>query len=178
MGKLSRNKLKKLIGSGKLSGMDVAKIALSEMWDGDHGRDGFLTHTERKAAVDGLTDDTAISAYNNWFGAFQTIRHVNNMAHISSLEVQNACYSAELILKRYLSDDRGAERPEKPIFGTKRSLTPMAIMTCRLKDIQDYMGELYFFNSLLSQISKITGLDFCGDICSWIIKAEIFWDRL
>ncbi len=113
--------LDKLIAKGNLSGFDAARIALAELWEGEHARDAILSPKQQREIQRKLKDGEDISVYNNWVREFGTICEVNHTAHIMSLMAQRTLSTLERILEgRIVSECMRLHRIMMPHIVTEK----------------------------------------------------------
>lgn len=103
MAGVHRDAIRKLLGKGSLSGFEVAKIILADLWEAEHVRDSILSENEMRVIRNRINDPRESSVKNDWLGAFGTICEVNHTAHIIYLNIQTELSTLESILEKYLT---------------------------------------------------------------------------
>lgn len=103
MATIHKDAVRKLLSKGNLSGFEVAKIVLADLWEEEHARDSVINENEQRAILDRLTNPNDVRTYNDWIGAFGTICEVKHTAHIMYLLTEGKLLNLETILRNYIT---------------------------------------------------------------------------
>ena len=187
-----RNQLKALLKRKDISGFDVAKIALHEMWEGEHAKDGLLTEAEREAMFDALRSSAQNAAqYQNWIDAYGAILELNSQAHIACLSVQKICFQLLLFLRRYIGNafTQGQDLDElkgllfhvpDEDFWKEMGNSPGEYMRNTLQNIRSDLEVFFFSKKLLAAVKEETGVCFDEHFPGWeqkiLFALEFVWD--
>lgn len=112
-------KIKNLLKKGTLTGFEVAKIVMHDLYELARISEPELYNLEKidwEAVV--LTPeeietlkaknlrgrDGEIKGFNNWMGAFSSFLSIVHSAHILYLKIENLLYSSQLLLEQYLTE--------------------------------------------------------------------------